>query len=110
MTQPWFDPNQYAWITGTVFGAIALVLGGLAAWFVPKGQARKFILSAWVTLWAVAIVLLCVGIAAWIMRQPWGVWYAILLPGFVGTAVLGGNLLVILKKYREVEQRSLAAK
>ena|SRR5438445_13565108 len=104
MIEPWFDPNQYSWITGVMFGGIALALGALAAWLVPKGKAKGFIVSSWVSLWVVAIILLVAGIVALSDRQPWGVWYGLLLPGVVGTAVMGGNLLIILKKYGEAEQ------
>ena len=109
MIQPWFDPNHYAWIPGTVYGCIAGVMGGLVGWLVPRGKAKRFILSAWITLWAAGIALLAVGVLALIGGQPWGVWYALLLPGMVGAIVIGGNLLVILKRYREVEQRRFSA-
>ena len=109
MIQPWFDPNQYAWIPGTVYGCVAGILGGLVGWLVPRGKARRFILSAWIALWATGLALLAVGIAALLAGQPWGVWYGILLPGAIGALVVGGNLLVILKRYREVEQRRLSA-
>jgi cytochrome bd-type quinol oxidase subunit 1 len=103
--EPWFDPNRCAWIPGTVFGCMALVLGALAGWLVPKGLAKRFMVSSWVILWLAAIALLIAGVVALFGRQPWGVWYGLLLPGFVGATVLGGNLLIILKRYREVEQR-----
>ena len=110
MTQPWFDPNQYAWIPGTAYGVAAGLMGGLVGWLVPRGIARGFILRAWFTLWLVAIALLIVGTIALINKQPWGVWYGLLLPGAIGTLVVGGNSLVILKRYREVEERRVAAK
>ncbi|MDP8981002.1 MAG: hypothetical protein M3O35_10465 [Acidobacteriota bacterium] len=109
MIQPWFDPNQYAWIPGTVYGVVAGILGGLVGWLVPRGRARRFILSAWITLWAAGLALLIVGLLALLSGQPWGVWYGILLPGAVGALVVGGNLLVILKRYRDVEQRRVSA-
>ena len=46
-------------------------------------------------------------VGAWL---SWGVWYGLLLPGAVGTMVVGANSLVILKKYREIEERRLTAK
>ncbi len=109
MIQPWFDPNQYAWIPGTVYGVVAGILRGLVGWLVPRGRARRFILSAWITLWAAGLALLIVGLLALLSGQPWGVWYGLLLPGAVGALVVGGNLLVILKRYRDVEQRRVAA-
>jgi len=85
-------------------------MGAMVGWLVPRGRARGFILGAWFAVWAVAVVLLLLGIAARVNGQPWGVWCALLLPGAIGTLVVGANSLVILKRYREVEDRRLAAK
>ena len=41
------------------------------------------------------------GVLALLSAQPWGVLYALLLPGVVGAIVIGGNLVVIFKRYRE---------
>jgi hypothetical protein len=110
MMQPWFDPNHYAWIPGTVYALAAGLMGGLVGWLVPRGRARDFILRAWFALWAVAVVLLVAGFIALANHQPWGVWYGLLLPGAIGTLVVGANSLVILRRYRDVEERRLAAK
>jgi hypothetical protein len=107
MTEPWFDPDKYSWICGVAYGVAALSLGAVAFILVPKGLAKRAVVSAWVSLWSLAIVLIIVGLVAVANKQPWGVWYGILLPGIVGTAVLGGNLLIILKRYKEAERRGL---
>jgi hypothetical protein len=85
-------------------------MGCLVAWFVPRGRARRFILGGWLALWVAAVALAGVGLVALSAGQPWGVWYGLLLPGVIGTLVVGGNWLVIRKGYRQVEQRRLAAK
>jgi peptidoglycan/LPS O-acetylase OafA/YrhL len=110
MTEQWFDPNLYAWIPGTAYGLAAGLMGGLVAWLVPRGRARNFILRAWFALWAAAVALLIVGLAALANGQPWGIWYGLLLPGVIGVLVVGGNSFVIRKRYREVEERRLASK
>jgi hypothetical protein len=110
MTNPWFDPNHYAWIPGTVYALAAGLLAGLVAWLVPRGRARNFILRSWCALWLVAVALLIAGFVALASRQPWAVWYGLLLPGAIGTLVVGANSFVILKRYRDVEERRLAAK
>jgi MFS family permease len=97
-------------IPGTAYACISALIAILVAWFAPRGQARTFILRAWFALLAAAIALLVVGIVAQVSGQPWPIWYGLLLPGVIGTLVVGGNFLVILKKYREVEERRLAAK
>ena len=110
MVGPWFDPNLYAWIPGTAYGLGAGLMGGLVGWLVPRGRARKFTLRIWFALWAAAVALLILGIVALANGQPWGVWYGLLLPGAIGTLVVGANSVVILKWYRQVEERRLAAK
>lgn len=110
MTEPWFDPIRYAWIPGTVYGLTSGLMGGLAGWLVVRGRARNFVLRTWFTLWAASVALLIAGLVALAGGQPWGVWFGLVLPGAVCTVVLGSNSLVILKRYREVEERRLAAK
>lgn len=110
MTHPWFDADLYAWIPGTLFGAAAIVMGALVGWLTPQGKARRAIVRAWITLWVVSMAMLAAGIVALGIGQPYGVWFGLLLPGVVGTAVVGGNLPVILNRYRQVENRRLAAK
>lgn len=110
MMQPWFNPNHYAWIPGAAYGVAAGLLGGLVGWFAPRGRARSFILRAWFALWAVAVVLLAAGFVALAQGQPWGIWYGLLLPGAIGTLVVGANSYVVRKTYQHVEERRLAAK
>ena len=110
MVEPWFDPNNYAWIPGTAYGIAAAWMGAVVGFNVPKGKKRGFILKAWFTLWAIAVVLMIAGVVAVAAGQPWGVWFAFLLPGVIGTLVVGANSVVIIRSYRVVEQRRLAAK
>ncbi len=110
MTEQWFDPARYAWVPGTAYAVLAVVVAGLVGYFAPKGRARQFIVRIWLTLWALAVALLVAGLVAKLEGQPWAIWYGLGLPGLVGTLVVGLNTLVILKTYRQVEQRRLAAK
>lgn len=110
MTEPWFDPTHYAWIPGTAFGLASGLMGGLAGWLASRGRARSFVLRAWFTLWTASVALLISGVVAVTLRQPLGVWFGLMLPGAVCTIVLGANSLTIVKRYREVEERRLAAK
>jgi hypothetical protein len=110
MMQPWFDVTHYAWIPGAAYGVAAGLMGGLVGWLAPRGRARSFIVRAWFALWAVALLLLAAGFVALAKGQPWGVWYALLLPGAVGTLVVGANAPVVLRAYQKVEERRLAAK
>ena len=110
MLQLWFDPNLYGWIPGALYGCAAAVMAGFVVWLAPAGRARRAIVGGWVALWAAAVLLLAAGLLALAGGQPWGVWYSLLLPGVIGGLVVGATFFVILKKYREVERRRLAAK
>jgi hypothetical protein len=110
MTQPWFDADLYAWIPGTVYGAATGVLAAVVGWLAWHGRARGFVLTTWKALWFVALALLAVGIYAFAKGQPWGIWYGFLLPGVIGASVVGGNFFTILNRYRDMEQRRLAAR
>ncbi len=110
MTQPWFDPNHYAWIPGTAYGVFVGLVAGLVGYLALHGRARRLALWTWFVMWALAVALLILGFIAMANGQPWGIWYGFLLPGAVGTLVVGMNSFVVLRKYHEVEQRRLAAK
>ncbi|HWE50622.1 MAG TPA: hypothetical protein VG273_12565 [Bryobacteraceae bacterium] len=110
MTAEWFDAMQYAWVPGTAYAVAAALMAVVVAYFAPKGRARELVVRGWLTLWALAIALLIAGGIAQQYGQPWAIWYGLGLPGLIGTIVVGGNTFVILKTYRQVEQRRLAAK
>lgn len=54
-------------------------------------------------------ILLIAGTVALIQGQPYGVWYGLGLPGFLGIAIFGALLPVLLKRYRGAEERRLVA-
>jgi hypothetical protein len=110
MTEPWFDIARYAWVPGTAYGLAAALMGALVGTLAPRGRWRNFVVRAWLLLWLAAVVMLAAGVTGLIVHQPWGVWYALLLPGAVGTLVVGINSYAVLKAYRLVEERRLAAK
>jgi hypothetical protein len=110
MTEPWFNPNLYAWIPGTVYGVAVGLLGAIAGVLAYRGRARRPVINAWIAAWLAGVALLGVGLAALIGGQPWGIWYGFLLPGAIGAGVVGGNYFVLLKRYREIEERRLTAR
>lgn len=109
MTEPWFDANLYAWIPGTLLGVTGGTLGALAGTLAPRGKAKALILGFHGVAIGVSAMLLIIGIVAFILGQPYGVWYGLGLPGLLGITVFGALFPVILKRYREAEERRLAA-
>ncbi len=109
MSEPWFDPNRYAWIPGTALGVFGGLWGALAGINAPRGKAKALVLGGWFALLGISAVLLVAGIAAYASGQPYGVWYGLGLAGLIGALVIGLNTPMILRRYREADARRLEA-
>ena len=76
MTEPWFDPNRYAWVFGTALGVLGGTLGSLAGSLAPRGKAKPLIMGLFVGL--------VVGFfgANWMNSQQWSeiFWLIALMP------------------------------
>ena len=58
---------------------------------------------------AVCGILLVAGIVALCVRQPWHVYYPLVLVGFIGVTALGPNLRTIARRFEENELRRMNA-
>jgi hypothetical protein len=110
VSEPWFDPNRYAWIPGTLLGVMGGLLGSLAGVLAPRGKAKGLVVGLFVATIVGSGALLIGGAVALAEGQPYGVWYGLGLPGLVGLGVMGGLLPVVLKRYREAEERRFSAR
>ena len=111
MAEPWFNPEVF----GAYFGGIGGSLGGVfcGTWgaavgsLAPRGKARTLIVGlGWVIL-AVGVGALGLGLVALVAGQPYGIWYAPLLSGFVVTIVTGILLPMVYLRYRQADLRKL---
>jgi len=109
VTEPWFDPNRYAWVFGTALGITGGILGSLAGSLAPRGKAKPLVVGLFVATLMACAVLLTAGVVALLQGQPYGVWYGLGFPGLLGLAVIGGLLPLVQRRYREAEQRRLSA-
>jgi len=110
MTEPWFNPNTYAWIPGTLLGVLGGLEGTLVGLFAPKGKQKQLVLGVHFGIMGVCCVLLVVGVVALATGQPYGVWYGLGFPGLLGLVILGSLTPLIRKRYAEAELRkSMAA-
>lgn len=110
MTEPWFDPNRYAWVFGAALGMVGGMLGALAGSLAPRGKAKPLVMGLFAVSLVACAAMLAAGVVALVQRQPYGVWYGLLLPGALGLIVLGGLMPVVQARYREAEQRRLSAR
>ncbi len=112
-TEPWIAAPHQA-IVGAVLGAGVGMLGGIygtmVGLLVPRGKGKRFVFGRHWSFLAVGVVLLATGITALVSGQPYGVWYALLLPGLISTALLAIFTPMLGRIwYRQAEQRRLEA-
>lgn len=110
MNEPWFDPNRYAWLPGTLLGVLGGSWGALVGTLAPRGKAKGLVLGSLALLLTASLACLIAGIVALASRQPYGVWYGLLLAGVIGVFVLGPLSPLAFAAYRQAETRKLEAR
>jgi hypothetical protein len=107
--KPWFDPNVYGWIPGTMLGFFGALLGTLMGVLGSRGRARGLIHGLYFGgfIWSVALAL--AGITAVLVGQPYGVWYGLLLPGVLGIGILIALRTALRRVYEQAEARRMQA-
>ncbi len=109
MVDPWFNPNLYAWIPGTVLGVAGGIEGTLVGLFAPKGKHRTLVLTMHAIFMLACVGLLSAGIVALATGQPYGIWYGLGFPGLLGLVILGPLTWVVRKQYAQAELRKSMA-
>ncbi len=113
MAEPWFsDPGAFgAWFGGFGGGVIGLLggwWGALAARHVPRGTGRGLILGAMRVMIGFGVVSLLIGIIALIARQPYSIYFPMILLGGAITLILGFHYPNVLHQYAEFDRRARA--
>lgn len=113
MMQPWFDGNSfglwYGGLGGGLLGSLATGLGSVTAVLARKGKGQRFILSAFTFMKWVGVAHLVIGFYAVYQRQPFGIWYPLVLIGFLFTLLFSLLRPVVRWRYKEAEQRQMSA-
>jgi hypothetical protein len=109
MTEPWFNPNLYAWIPGTLLGVAGGIEGTLAGLLVPRGKCRTLVIGVHFVILAICCLLLGVGVVALATGQPWGIWYGLGVPGLFGLIIFGPLTWLVRQGYAQAELRKSMA-
>ncbi len=108
--EPWFNP-MWSFLPGTLLGAVGgSGIGILAGIFAPQGKAKGLVYGFNAFFFLAGVVLLILGVAALAMGQPYAIWYALLLPGILGTCLFGGAFWILGQRYRQAELLLMTAK
>jgi len=100
---------QTAGIVGGVGGALIGCLGALIEWLAARGKAQRFVVNAARVLIGVGVAFALGGLAAVALRQPYGVWYALLLLGVSMVVIFPFRLRSYQDRYREFELRRMTS-
>lgn len=104
----WWSPRLSA-IFGGVGGSLIGCLGALIGCLAGVGKARRFVMGMAKLLTALGILLTIAGVVAVVCKQPYAIWYPLLLAGVILAAVCGANLPAIKKRYEDLEIRRMTS-
>ena len=104
----WWSDRQGG-IFGGVLGSTLGIIGGLIGALAGLGRGRRLALSLALASAIASAVLLVTGIAALGLRQPYGVWYPLVLCGALGTIILGSLYPTLKRRFAEHELRRMSA-
>jgi hypothetical protein len=112
----WLKNDVFGWwrdeVGGIIGGALGMIIGfggALIGFLAMKGKARGLALALIKTIIFVGVAALMTGIIAVIVKQPYGVYYPLLLVGVLGIAIPLGLLPLIHKRYADAELRKMQA-
>lgn len=104
----WWD-GRTAGLVGGILGSVVGCLGGLIGTLSGMGKWRGLTLGLAKSICLFGVLLLIAGIVALVQSQPYGVWYPLMLAGFLSTVVMGGLLPVLRGRYQQIELRKITA-
>lgn len=96
-------------VAGSVVGILGGILGTIAGIYAPKGKLKGLVYGLAATIIGFGGISLVAGIVALLLRQPFFVYYPLILVGFVCVISLGSLVPVIRLRYREADHRRLEA-
>lgn len=110
MSEPWFDPNAYAWIPGTMLGVFGGTWGTLVGVCASRGRARGLVHGLFLVGVVACAALAFTGVAALLAGQPYGIWYGFGFPGLLGLVLLLAVLRPVMRRaYEQAEFRRMQA-
>jgi len=103
----WSD--RAAGMVGGIGGGVLGCLGGLLGWLAWKGQARRFVVAASWVLIGLGVALGLAAVVALSEKQPYAVWFPLVLGGVLLLGIIPFRLRNFLKHYEDLELRRMTA-
>lgn len=112
-----FGAQPGAWLTarqggllGGLLGSVLGLLGALVGILGSRGTARGLVLGLMAAAVAFGALLLALGVAAVLARQPYAVYFPLLLAGGLSVILFGGLRPQVKRRYEELEMRRISAR
>ncbi|HEY5909727.1 MAG TPA: hypothetical protein VJA21_03885 [Verrucomicrobiae bacterium] len=96
-------------LIGGIGGATLGCFAGMLAWLAARGRSRFFVLFSLQVLSVLGGVCAIAGIVALTVRQPYGVWFVLLLLGVLLAGICPARLWHYRKRYHDLELRRMAS-
>jgi hypothetical protein len=108
LSHAWWSDRD-AGLIGGLGGALVGCLGGLIGWLVSRGKARTFVILLTVLLVCLGGLCALAGLIAVALRQPYAVYFPLLLGGVLLLGIFIPPLPKYRKRYEDVELRRMAS-
>jgi hypothetical protein len=110
MTEPWFDPDHWAWLSGTLLGCLGGLWGSLIGTLTPLGKGRALNIGLGLLLAELATASGIAGLIALAAGQPFGVWFFLVVPALPLDILILVALCLLPRFYRMVEARRMGTR
>lgn len=105
----WWSDRIGGLIGGLGGAFLGIFLGGCLAPLAQRGKARRFVTASLIGTTFVCSVILLIGLVALALRQPYNVYFPLLLLGGLGSSLSLVQLRTVQRKYRDSELQRIAA-
>ena len=110
------EQNTNAWFSDSAAGLVGGVGGGLLGLFGAfigiqsrRGKSRSLVLGGMRLLVVVGVIILLISAAAFLIGQPYHVWFPLGLIGLLLALVLGLNLRGVARRYSALVEQKMRA-
>ncbi len=108
VSNAWWTDRTSGWM-GAILGCLFGICGGLSGWLTGRGKGRLFVRTYYVATVAVGIASLFAGTYAIAIKQPYGVWYLLVLVGVIVPATSVAGFVTSSRRYAADELRRMDA-
>ncbi len=105
----WWTPRTAGIYFGGIGGSANGLFGALVGIFAGIGKYRRFVLSLMILMIVLGVICLVFGFVALFLKQPYAVYYPLLLFGFIDTLLPACLYPVARRGYEAIELRKMTA-